>query len=96
MKAKTKLQQRVYSLSQRLAPISERQKEWAFQHCFDHYGRRTRFGVGLNGCNDLIYRVVTFLYKIVGNEKETVCFQFVALKYHVSNNLSQDTKNLRN
>ena len=44
MKAKTKLQQRVYSLSQRLAPISERQKEWAFQHCFDHYGRRTKKG----------------------------------------------------
>ena len=44
MKAKTKLQQRVYSLSQRLAPISERQQEWAFQHCFDHYGRRTKKG----------------------------------------------------
>lgn len=44
MKAKTKLQQRIYSLSRRLAPISERQKEWAFQHCFDHYGRRTRKG----------------------------------------------------
>lgn len=44
MKAKTKLQQRVYSLSRRLAPISERQQEWAFQHCFDHYGRRTRKG----------------------------------------------------
>ena len=44
MKAKTKLQHRVYSLSQRLAPISERQQEWAFQHCFDHYGRRTKKG----------------------------------------------------
>lgn len=44
MKARTKLQQRVYSLSQRLAPISERQKKWAFQHCFEHYGRRTRKG----------------------------------------------------
>ena len=44
MKARTKLQQRIYSLSQRLAPVSERQKEWAFQHCFDHYGRLTRKG----------------------------------------------------
>ena len=52
-------------------------------------------GVGLKGCNDLIHRVVTFLYKIVGNEKATVCFQSVALKYRVSNNLLQDTENFR-
>ena len=45
MKARTKLQQQIYSMSQRLAPISERQKEWAFWHCFNHYGRRTRKGV---------------------------------------------------
>lgn len=44
MKPRTKLQQRIYALSQRLTPISERQKEWAFQHCFDHYGRRTKKG----------------------------------------------------
>lgn len=44
MEPRTKLQQRIFSLSQCLAPITERQKEWAFQHCFEHYGRRTKKG----------------------------------------------------
>ena len=51
--------------------------------------------MGLNGCNDLIYRVVTFLYKRVGNEKATVCFQFVAFECRISNNLTQDMQNFR-
>ena len=49
--------------------------------------------VGLKWCNDLIYRVVTFLYRIIGNEKATVYFQLIARKYRISNNLLQDTKN---
>ena len=44
MKPRTKLQQRIFALSQRLAPITEKQKEWAFAHCFKHYGRRTKKG----------------------------------------------------
>ena len=52
-------------------------------------------GVGLKRCNDLIYRVVTSLYKRVGNEKATVYFQPIALKYRISNNLLQDMKNFR-
>lgn len=32
------------------------------------------------------------MHRIIGNEKVTVCFQFVALKYRVSNNFLQDTK----
>lgn len=44
MKPRTKLQQRIFSLSQRLAPITEKQKEWAFAHSFKHYGRRTKKG----------------------------------------------------
>ena len=31
-------------------------------------------------CNDSIIRVVTFLYKTIGNEKATVYFQRLALK----------------
>ena len=44
----------------------------------------------------MIYEVVTFLYKRVGNEKATVHFQRLALKYRISNNLLQDTKNFWN
>lgn len=51
------------------------------------------FGAGLKWCNDLINQVVTFLYRIIGNEKATVYFQLLALKYCISNNLSQNTKN---
>ena len=40
--------------------------------------------------------VVTFLYRRVGNEKATVYFQLIALKYRISNNLSQDMKNSQN
>lgn len=40
--------------------------------------------------------VVAFLYRRVGNEKATVCFQLLALKYRISNNLSQDMKNSQN
>lgn len=37
--------------------------------------------VGLKWCNDLINQVVTFLYRRIGNEKATVYFQPIALKY---------------
>ena len=53
-------------------------------------------GLGLKRCNDLIYRVVTSLYRRIGNEKATVCFQSVAPKYRISNNLLQDMKNFQN
>ena len=47
----------------------------------------------LQGCNDLFYQVVTSLYRRIGNEKATAYFQRLALKYRISNNLLQDTKN---
>jgi hypothetical protein len=50
-------------------------------------------GSGLKRCNDLIYQVVTFLCGRIGNEKATAYFQRLALKYRISNNLLQDTKN---
>lgn len=44
MKPRTKLQRQVVALSQCLSPITENQKKWAFFHCFNHYGRRTKKG----------------------------------------------------
>ena len=52
-------------------------------------------GAGLNSSNDLIYRVVTFLYRRIGNEKVTVNFQLITLKFPVSNNLCKNTHNFR-
>ena len=48
----------------------------------------------VNRCNDSIIRVVTFLYRRIGNEKATVYFQSIARKYRISNNLSQGTKKI--
>lgn len=44
MKPRTKLQRQVIAMSQCLSPITENQKKWAFFHCFNHYGRRTKKG----------------------------------------------------
>jgi len=52
--------------------------------------------MGLKERNDSIYRVVTSLYRRIGNEKTTAYFQRLALKYRISNNLSQDMKNSQN
>ena len=43
----------------------------------------------------LIYQVVTFLYRRIGNEMATVYFQLTAQKYHISNNFLQDMKNFQ-
>ena len=51
--------------------------------------------VRLQGCNDLFYQVVTSLYRRIGNEKATVYFQRLALKYRISNNRLQNTKKMR-
>ncbi len=45
MKPRNKFQERVFALSKKLPPISETQKKWAYQHCIEHKGRRTRKGV---------------------------------------------------
>lgn len=44
MKPKTKLQKQVAEQSKRLAPITQRQKDWAFQNCFDLQARRLKSG----------------------------------------------------
>lgn len=44
MKPRTKFQKQVVSLSKRLAPINQRQQDWAFQNCFEHQARRLKGG----------------------------------------------------
>lgn len=45
MKPKNRQQQQIYSLSKTLAPINDRQKVWAYQHCLDHIAHRTKKGI---------------------------------------------------
>lgn len=44
MKPRTKFQKQVAEQSKRLAPITQRQKDWAFQSCFDLQARRLKSG----------------------------------------------------
>lgn len=44
MKPKNKFQQHILELSKRLPRITEPQKRWAYQHCFDHIGKRNAKG----------------------------------------------------
>jgi len=45
MKPKSKFQAQVYELSKSLPAITKVQKEWAYQHSFEHIGRRSAKGL---------------------------------------------------
>ena len=45
MKPKNKFQQQVVEASRKLPKITQLQKEWAYQNCIEHIGRRTSKGV---------------------------------------------------
>ncbi|RZJ88047.1 MAG: hypothetical protein EOO20_14595, partial [Chryseobacterium sp.] len=53
MKPRTKLQHQVYSLSKDLPAISEAQEKWAFKHCLDHVGYRTKKSVFCLDCGNV-------------------------------------------
>lgn len=45
MKPRTKLQKKIAALSKRLPEITEPQKRWAYQNCFEHIARKTQKGL---------------------------------------------------
>ncbi|WP_295937654.1 PcfJ domain-containing protein [uncultured Alistipes sp.] len=53
MEPKTIMQKQVCKLSKRLAPISEKQMKWAYEHCFDHSAHLMKGG---NVCMDCGHR----------------------------------------
>lgn len=53
MQPRTKLQQRVWSLSKQLNPISKDQREWAFKNCLDHVGYRSKKNVFCLDCDNI-------------------------------------------
>lgn len=53
MKPRTKLQQQVYSLSKDLPAISKAQEQWAFKHCLDHIGYRTKKDISCLDCGNI-------------------------------------------
>ncbi len=44
MKPKTRIQKEVARLSANLRPISATQIDWAYRHCIEHIGYRTKKG----------------------------------------------------
>lgn len=53
MKPTTKVQKRVYSLSQALPKLTEEQKAWAEDKCFAHIGYRNKKGISCLDCGHL-------------------------------------------
>jgi DNA-directed RNA polymerase subunit RPC12/RpoP len=45
MKPKNKFQKEVFELSQKLPHVTKVQKEWAFQNCIEHIGRKSAKGI---------------------------------------------------
>ena len=45
MKPKTRIQSEIVTLSKRLKSISEKQKAYAYKHCFSHIARMTSKGI---------------------------------------------------
>lgn len=50
MKPKTKIQKEVFALSQKLPAITEKQKDWGFEHCFEHIGYKTKKNISCLDC----------------------------------------------
>lgn len=53
MKPRTKLQHQVLSLSKNLLGITKQQEQWAFKHCLDHVGYRTKKNVFCLDCGNI-------------------------------------------
>lgn len=53
MKPKTKLQQRVYSLSIELPRLEKDLESWAFETCIDHKGYRTKTAISCLSCGHI-------------------------------------------
>jgi len=50
MEAKTKIQKQVVALSKKLTPITQKQIDWGYDHCFDHIGRVSKKGITCLDC----------------------------------------------
>lgn len=50
MKPRTKLQQKIYNLSQTLPPLAPEQKAWGLKHALDHVGYRTKKHISCLDC----------------------------------------------
>lgn len=50
MQAKNKFQKSILALSKELPPISSKQREWAYENCFDHYGKVMKKGTVCLDC----------------------------------------------
>lgn len=45
MKPHTNIQKEIVQLAQKLPKLTERQKAYAYEHCFKHYAHRTKGGM---------------------------------------------------
>ena len=69
MKPKTTYQCHVLALSKKLPEITEKQKRWAFEHCFEALGLASKKSVWCLECGEVFsYEAPTLITAIVGSE----------------------------
>lgn len=69
MKPKNDYQRRIVELSQKLPAITEKQKQWAFEHCFETDGYFTKGSVWCLHCGEVFKRSSSeLIVSLVGDE----------------------------
>ena len=69
MKPRNTYQRHVLALSKKLPEITERQRQWAFEHCFEALGLASKKRVWCLGCGEVFsYEAPTLITAMVGSE----------------------------
>lgn len=72
MKPTNKYQRHIVSLHEQLPAITEKQKKWAFEHCFDTYGYYTKVSVWCLHCGEVFPKTTSELIISIAGD-EAVC-----------------------
>lgn len=73
MRPRTKLQKIVDDLSKRLPDITEKQKQWAFEHCFEPYAYSTKKSSWCTSCGGSFDRKASDLSVVLNIDDTVVC-----------------------
>jgi hypothetical protein len=73
MKPRTKKEVEIMKLHEKLPPINERQKSWAFAHCFDKIGYVCKDEVWCTCCGKIFSKKIHELSVSLGVDNQKVC-----------------------
>lgn len=81
MQPKTKLQKRVYALSQKMPPLSEAQREWALKNVFKPSGYIRKKSIWCHECGSTFKSENTMHDTILGEKECPVCGECIELQH---------------